>query len=175
MKPQDIEALKPHIKHITWHWSAGLWHQTFKCYHLCTTYDQKKGTAKAVQTLSLWKPGAHVYQRNTGNIAVSLMAMGREVHPITRKAGKVHAIQDAQIEVAAKTTAELLWLFDLPLEAVNDHAHWATVDGYGPGSGHPETRVDVGAYEPILRKKTAWYLAGLKKGTVKQEHTLNLF
>lgn len=170
MKPSQIEALKPHIKHITWHWSAGLWHQTFDHYHLCVPYYIATKKASLVQTLTVTKPGEHTYHRNTGNIGLSLMGMGRDP-----KTGKIHTIQDCQLEVAAKSTAELLFLFDLPIESVRDHAYWATQDGYGPGSGHPETRVDIGPLEPVLRKKTAWYLAQLKKGVIKPEYTLNLF
>ena len=163
-----LTALAPLIDHETWHWTAGSWTQTFAHYHFCIVFDVKTGKARAVQTRSITEPGAHVYKRNTGNIGISLCGMGRI-------AGKLHAIQEPQIEVAAKLTAELAHLLSIQLADVHDHAHWATTDGYGPGSGHRETRVDVGTYEPILRAKTAWYLDQLKTGKAKREHTLALY
>ncbi len=172
-----VEALRASgaIKTMTWHWSGGLWHQTFPCYHGCAPFDEKTGRARLVWTRSLMIPGEHTWHRNTGNIGLSLMAMGRESRiPVVRPNPRLHAVQLQQIEVIAKTTAELCLLFDIALEDCHDHAHWATIDGYGPGSGNPETRVDVGTYEPVIRKKAAWYMVELAAGRAKFEHTVNL-
>lgn len=165
---RDLRELADVIHHITWHWTAGSWTQTFDHYHFCITYDQLTGKARAVQTRSLREKGSHVYKRNTGNVGISLCGMGRI-------GGKLQGIQQPQIETCAKLTAELCNLLTVPLALVHDHAHWATVDGYGPGSGHPETRIDVGSFEPVLRKKAAWYEDQLAAGKHKREHTLALF
>jgi len=165
---RDIRILRPHVKHGTWHWTAGSWTQTFDHYHFCITYDAKTGKAGVVQTRSLWTPGAHVYKRNTGNIGISMCGMGRVK-------GKLHAIQQAQVEACAKLTAELSTLFGLDIGLFHDHAHFAAIDGYGPGSGHPETRIDIGTYEPLVRKKAHWYQDQLASGKQKPEYTLALF
>ncbi len=41
-----------------------------------------------------------------------------------------------------RTFAELQGIFGIPDDAVVDHVYFAIKDGYGPGSGDPETRVD---------------------------------
>jgi hypothetical protein len=163
-----LADLGKHIHHATWHWTAGSWTATFDHYHFCITYDEKTGKAKVVQTRSILTPGAHVYKRNTGNIGISMCGMGRI-------RGKLHGIQAAQVEATAKLTAELCSVLGLDLDLVHDHAHFATIDGYGPGSGHRETRIDVGSFEPVLRKKAAWYLDQLAAGKQKREYTLALY
>lgn len=160
MNAAQLSALKPHIKGLVWHWTAGPWWQTFKRYHFCHTWNDGKKQAATIQTLSLWTPGSHVWRRNTGLIGLSMCGMWR--NPVT---GKFHAIQDAQVEQMARTSAELLYLFDLdPDTAAHDHVYWATIDNYGPGSGNPHTKVDIGAYEPIVRRKTLWYHRRLVQG-----------
>lgn len=161
-----LADLKPHIHNATWHWTAGSWTQTFDHYHFCITWDGKK--ARVVQTRSLLEPGSHCWKRNKGNIGISICGMGRIK-------GKLHAIQLEQVEACAKLTAELCAVIGLPLSLVHDHAHFATIDGYGPFSGNPETRVDIGTYEPVVRKKAAWYLDQLSAGKTKREYTLALF
>ena len=161
-----VKDLGSSIQRATWHWTAGSWLQTFDHYHFCITFDGQK--AHVVQTLSLLKKGSHCWKRNTGNIGISLCGMGRVN-------GKLHAIQQPQVEACAKLTAELCTVLGLDLALVHDHAHFATIDGYGPGSGNPETRIDIGSYEPVVRKKAHWYLDQLAAGKAKREYTLALF
>ena len=165
---RDISNLRPHIKTATRHWTAGSWTQTFKHYHFCITYDEKTDTAKVVQTRSLREPGEHTWHRNTGNIGISMCGMGRI-------RGKLHGIQQAQVEACAKLTAELCTIFGMPIEVTHDHAYWATIDGYGPGSGHPETRIDIGSFEPVIKKKAHWYQDQLAAGKAQREYTLALY
>lgn len=160
MTPEQLKALRPYIKGIVWHWTAGPWQMTFKKYHLNHTWDDRKKEAHTIQTLSLWKPGEHVWKRNTGQIGMTLCGMWR--HPITRK---FHNIQAAQIEQMADRSAQLVWAFNLdPDTQVRDHVYYATLDGYGPGSGNPETRVDIGPLEPIVRRKMMVYLRRYERG-----------
>ena len=137
----------------------------FKHYHFCHLWDDARKQSTTVQTLSLWTPGAHLSMRNTGMIGLSMCGMWR--NPVT---GKFHAIQDAQVEQMAATSAELVHLLDLdPIKQVNDHVHFARIDGYGPGSGHPQTKVDIGAYEPIVRNKMMVYLNRIGRGTYRDD------
>ena len=177
LRDPEIARLGGLIHHITWHWTAGSWKQTFPHYHFCVTFDEATGKARVVQTRSLTEPGGHVYHRNTGNVGISMCGMGRirERQPDGTYRHRLHAIQGVQVEATAKLTAELSNLLTVDLAMVHDHAHWATVDGYGPGSGHRETRIDVGSYEPVLRKKAHWYLDQMASGKAKPEYTLALF
>jgi hypothetical protein len=162
------------IKRATLHWTGGLWFQSqweradrsiHKPYHLVYTWN--KGKAKRVQTRSIGVVGEHVWKRNSGNLGLSFAAMGRDRY------GKVHAVQKEQIELMAKDVAELAILFGWDLAAksedVQGHYYWAAKDGYGPGSGHPETRVDPIGYDDDVRRKAIWYRAKLEAGEVSFE------
>jgi hypothetical protein len=162
------------IKKATLHWTGGLWFQfewkkldgsAHKPYHLVYTWN--KGKAKRVQTRSIGVVGEHVYKRNSGNLGLSFAAMGRDRY------GKVHAPQKEQIELMAKDIAELAILFDWDLDAksedVQGHYYWATKDGYGPGSGHPETRVDPIGYDDDVRRKAIWYRIKIESGEIPFE------
>lgn len=162
-----IAKAKPHLAHITWHWTAGSWTQTFDHYHFCVTFSEKTRSASVKQTLSLLQKGSHVWKRNAGNIGISLCGMGRIK-------GKLQQVQPVQVEACAKLTAELCHIFDLDLTNCHDHVYWANLDGYGPGSGNPETRIDIGELEPVVRRKAAWYLQALREGRTERQYTLRL-
>ena len=151
----QLDFLRKHLNKITWHWTAGNYSQTYTSYHFCITYDGKLAHVK--QTRSLYEAGAHVYKRNTGNIGISMCGMA-----------KGFPIEEHQVEVTAKLTAELMILFDIEIDDVQDHAFYAKADGYYP------SRWDVGNLEPVLRKKTLWYLSKLQSGEHKREYTVNL-
>lgn len=160
-----INTVKEYIQHITWHWTAGNWTWTSEHYHFNVKYNAATKKAEVVQTLSLMKKGSHVWKRNTGNIGISFCAMVNSKFPV----------MDAQVEAMAKLTAELCYKLGLSIDKCNDHVYWATMDGYGPGSGSPETRIDIGALEPIVKKKARWYLAKITSGEMTCEYTNNLF
>lgn len=152
---KQIDFLKKHLEEVTWHWTAGSYSQTFPSYHFNITYDGKLAHVK--QTLSLYEKGAHVSKRNTGKIGVTMCGMAKGC-----------PIEDHQVEVCAKLTAELMFIFDIKLDDVHDHAYYAKLDKYYPN------RWDVGSLEPLLRKKTAWYFDRLQKGLSKVEYAVNL-
>jgi hypothetical protein len=173
----QIEGLKQVLKCVTWHWTAGTYSQVFDDYHFCITYDGKLAHVK--QTRSLREKGAHCWRRNTGNIGISLCAMA-----------KGYPVEDHQVEVAAKLTAELCFLFGLDpnghyvapvidkdgnttgltfqAQVLADHKYYAAKDGYSA------LRWDIGDVEPIMRRKTLWYYSKLKSGEHKLEFTANL-
>ena len=161
----QIKALRGKVDKITWHWTAGTYTAKYGDYHWCIPYDKRTDSAAAYQMLSVLKKGAHVWMRNTGNIGISLCGMFDD--PKTKEFD--YPIDDDQIEVMAKLTAELMYLLEIPMENVQDHAYYAKKDKYYP------TRWDIGNLEPIVRKKTAWYLSKLKSGETKLEHTKAMF
>lgn len=112
---------------ITIHWTAGGYEQVFDHYHF-----NVRGNGDVVQTLSVRQKGSHTWHRNGGNLGVSFCAMapGCPVKPV-------------QVDAMARLIAELMGMFKIPLGNVKDHVYWAKLDGYGPGSGDPETRIDI--------------------------------
>lgn len=156
------------LEFITTHWSASSYSQVFSHYHFCVNYNPITKKAGLVQTLSLYTKGSHTWHRNTGNIGVSMMAEGRDA------SGKLCPVQMPQVELAAKLIAELCIVFNMNIDNVHGHVYWAAKDGYGPGSGNPETRVDPGKYEEIIHDKAKWYMAKLKSGEAHFEYTNNL-
>lgn len=183
----QINFLKKHIDAIVWHWSAGTYSTVSPKYHFNITYDGKLAHAK--QTKSLYEVGEHCWKRNTGKIGITLCGMYD--NPKTAKLD--YPIEEHQIEVCAKLTAELCVLLDIDpygqhldnekrntgttlvntgnkisCPNIADHAWYAKQDKYYP------TRWDVGNLEPLLRKKTIWYYGKLKSGQHKMEFLNNV-
>lgn len=163
----QIDFLKKHIDKITLHWSGGSHTTLSGKYHFCIQFIN--GDAKVVQTLSLYELGEHTWQRNTGNIGISMLGMASIKYPIMPE----------QIEACAKLVAELMFVLGIEEDMVQDHYHYAKLDGY------THLRWDVGFegakwngkevnLKPIIKKKAAWYLSKLKTGEIKREYTANL-
>lgn len=185
---KQIEYLKRYIKGIVWHWSAGNYYWTSPKYHFGIIYDGKIAHSK--QTKSLYEVGGHIWYRNSGLIGISFSAMLTDP-----KTGKVLCpVEDHQVEVMAKLTAELCFLLDIDPSGVyetdvkrntgrslvttgdkmfapniTDHAWYAKKDGYA------NYRWDIGNLEPLVRQKTLWYYSKLKSGEHKFEFTNNLY
>ena len=115
-------------RYITVHWTANDHDTVFDHYHF-----NVKGNGTVVQTLSVYKLGSHVWHRNPNNIGVAFCAMGSSRYDINQ----------GQMEVMARLIAELMGIFNISLINVKDHVYWACLDDYGPGSGDPETRIDI--------------------------------
>ncbi len=149
---------------ITLHWSAGTHDQTFDHYHINITGD---GTVVQTRpTHGTGSLGSHTWHRNTGNIGIGICAMADGV-PIT----------PAQEDSAARTVAELMGVYGIPITAVHDHVYYARLDGYGPGSGDPETRIDLSgttegkaAYDRIIAAAQV-YRAQIVAGTLTNSLT----
>lgn len=175
----QIDFLKKHVKGICLHWTAGTYSQTFDHYHFNITYDGKLAHPK--QTRSIYEAGSHLYKRNTGMIGISMCGMANKNYPI----------EEHQVEVTAKLTAELCLVLGLDpagthvvndltvpgkthtVPVVADHKTFAKID-------YPGQRWDIGhegdpvALYPLIYKKVQWYYAKLKSGEQKREFTLNL-
>lgn len=154
-----IEPLgKPKL--ITLHWTADNHTKTFDHYHFCI-----RGDGSVVQTLPIGTKGSHTWGRNSGNIGISMCAMGKG-SPVT----------GFQREATAVLVAELAGCFGLDLHAtlqlpelrlspdgksliptgrllpfpvLADHAMFARADGYYPD------RWDIGDEYPRIRDR-AW-------------------
>ena len=119
------------------HWSAGHHNQFFNDYDI-----QIDGVG------NIWAPGmelddveAHCWRRNSDSIGVALAACYRGT---TRDLGD-EAPTEAQIAVMAQVVSALCKGMEWPIDQAHvlTHEEMATIDGYGPGSGDPETRWDL--------------------------------
>lgn len=137
---------------IVLHWTAGHYGQTYGDYHFCV--DEKGGVWQN-DLDSIGTTLSHTWRRNSGRIAIAAMAMvgaspgnyGRE--PYTKR----------QFEAMCALAANLAARYGIPPEEIKTHAEWAAIDGYGPGSGDPETRWDWWTEGPVIHRKIAWYLS----------------
>ena len=130
------------IDHIYLHWSAGHYGQAYEDYHICIDQDGKI----YAMCDNLTEVKAHTWHRNTGAIGVALLCC---------QGGIANNGQDAdygeepptgaQVESMAKCIAILCKGLELPInnDTVMTHCEAAFQDGYGPGSGDPETRWDL--------------------------------
>lgn len=153
------------INHIYLHWSAGRYGQTFSDYHICITGD---GALHLMGDLDEVK--SHTWHRNTGAIGVSMMcAFDAVCYSRTNMDFGTEPPRMEQIEAMAKTVAilcEELGL-DMSYPQVMTHSEAADIDGYGIGSGDPETRWDLlglidsdGELKPggnVIRGKAIWF------------------
>lgn len=130
---------------ITLHWTAGNYDQTFDHYHFCV-----KGSGEVVQTLSLKLKGSHCWKRNSGNIGVSMCCMASNKFPPT----------DKQREATARLVAELMGIYGIALEDVQDHAYWAKADKYFP------ERWDIGPEMVPMRERIKKYRQQLESGKI---------
>ena len=151
------------IKKIYLHWTAGRYDQLFNDYHICVDggggvhfmgdFNEKK---------------AHTWQRNTDAIGIALCcAYGASIYE-----GEVcwgaYPPTDAQINALAKVVALLCRVFNLDMEKdVLTHAEVATIDGYGIGSGDPETKWDL-LYLPKRKGKGGEYIRQLATGKLAE-------
>lgn len=150
MTPDSIELVRKMardardtIDHVYLHWTAGHYGQCYDDYHICIDGDG----SIYIMCDSFEEHLSHTWKRNSFSVGVSLCCcadaearngynawLGYE--PPTTK----------QIEVMAQVVAVLADEFSLPLDCndyVMTHCEAAFIDGYGPGSGDPETRWDL--------------------------------
>ena len=186
---------KGRITTIYLHWTAGHYGQVFDDYHLCIDKD---GTVYATGD-DFCERKSHTWQRNTGTIGIALCC-GHDAEcelptAICAKAAwsatepgeyrdPYQAMTDLgsepptakQIDVLGKIVAILCNELGFPnsSDRVMTHCEIAFRDGYGPGSGDPETKWDLwflpddareGKLYPggcLIRGKAAYYLWGMK-------------
>ena len=153
------KASKGEIDKIYLHWTAGPYGIPFRDYHFNVDDD---GTIYCMCE-ELTEKKAHTWQRNSGAIGISLCCCesAQGEYPPTTK----------QIEALSHLVAILCEELEIVIdkERIMTHEEAATIDGYGPYSGDPETRWDLW-YLPdyngdlrkggdVIRGKALWYLA----------------
>ena len=187
------------ITTIYLHWTAGHYGDVYDDYHLNIDQD---GTVY-VTCDELTERKAHTWKRNSGTIGIALCCgVGATCALPTGICAKAawnatcpeedrdpfQAMVDygsepptaIQIEVLAKIVAILCYHLDLTnsSDRVMTHCEIAFRDGYGPGSGDPETKWDLwfmpddakyGKLQQggsVIRGKAAYYLWDMKHGQV---------
>ena len=168
---EELEKLaRPYrgqISAIYLHWTAGYYDQVFTEYHINILGNGEI----IVLEEDFSKRLAHTWNRNTGAIGIALCCGVGAVanHGADANFG-IQPPTPEQIESLAQAVAVLAEVLELPLEdasAIMTHEEAAACDGYGPGSGDPETRWDLW-YLPdydgvrrrggeVIRGKAAWY------------------
>ena len=167
---------KGRITTIYLHWTAGHYGQVYDDYHLCIDKD---GTVYATCD-DFCERKSHTWQRNTGTIGIALCCGPepgeyRDPYQAMTDLGSEPPTAK-QIDVLGKIVAILCNELDFPnsSDRVMTHCEIAFRDGYGPGSGDPETKWDLwflpddareGKLYPggcLIRGKAAYYLWGMK-------------
>jgi len=128
----------------------------------------------------------HTWRRNGELIGLTICGM---VNAHTRDFGKQPIIPQ-QVEELCLAAAEVAELKNIPVTMIRTHAEWAIIDGYGPGSGDPETRWDLSILEPgkcdeitahqtgnKLRGKITWYRKQIRDGKrqIRPLHLMNKY
>ena len=188
-------AARGGIRRIFLHWTGGHYGTNEGAYHLCIDRD---GTVY-VNCKSFLSYKAHTYMHNSGAIAIALCCgyEGECWAPAGRDASLLDTAYESdhmaktdcavinygeepptrqQIVEMARLVAILCRELCLPIEedTVMTHCEIAFSDGYGPGSGDPQTKWDLwflpddarnGKLYPggcLIRGKAAYYLWGMK-------------
>lgn len=162
------DEARGYITRLFLHWTGGWYGQAYDEYHFCIDQD---GSIYAMCD-SLTENKNHTWHRNTGAIGISLLCCGdASANNGTDEDLGSEPPTKAQIEAMSKLVQVLcdgLGL-DIDSDSVMTHCEIALIDGYGPGSGDPETRWDLwylydNAQDDILvpggqliRDKAAWY------------------
>lgn len=144
------------IDHVYAHWSAGHYGQAYEDYHICINYDGK------IYLMTDWlaEKKSHTWQRNSRAVGIALLCcygarakdgyncdFGPEPPTLT------------QLDSLAQVTAILARGLRLPIDAsiMMTHCEAAVLDGYGPGSGDPETRWDMWYVPDFNRRDYQYY------------------
>ena len=178
----DVERLgrggKGHIDRIYLHWTAGHYFHVYDEYHLCidrygNIFAPPDGTGDDALTIRR----EHTWHRNTGSVGIALCcAYGAIASSGTELDFGPEPPTPMQMEILAKVVAVLCAALELGISprTVLTHCEVAVKDGYGPGSGDPETRIDLMLLEDrpyhrelypggeVLRGKAEWYRQGAR-------------
>lgn len=156
------------IDRVYLHWTAGRYDEAYNDYHLCIDGDGKVyiTCSSFVDRLS------HTWRRNSRSLGVALCcAYGAEANEgYNSNLGKYPPTKK-QIETLSKLVQVICDNvgLDITPDTVKTHCEIATIDGYGPYSGDPQTRWDLW-YIPdyinggelvdggsLIRGKAVWY------------------
>ena len=165
---QMAQRSRGDIDSLILHWTAGHYHQVFDDYHL--SVDNYGRLYAPVSDLT--EVLEHTWHRNQGTVGIALCCAFRAQanNGFDTDFGPEPPTA-LQIETLSRVVSILTQNLELPItpETVLTHCEAAAEDGYGPGSGDPETRWDLW-YLPdwpyrkglhpggeVLRGKAAWY------------------
>jgi len=149
---------------ITGHWSGGPYEPTnldYADYHCGIVLNPKTGKAHGEKWHNYTVKTPHTWNRNTGNIAVTIIGM------LGASPGNFGScpITQAQIDEFCLCVAEICILKNIdPSTNFKTHAEWAVLDGYGPLSGDPLTKWDLACLAPF---KKAWPTRAAAEAQVK--------
>lgn len=164
-KTRTLKDLDPYIyegrgwvKRITTHWTGGTYSNVdYSAYHVVIGHD---GTIYVTRHFN--ESGAHVANRNTHNLGISMACcgdMGIMYADGTVSDWGTYPPTDIQVDKMSEVLAYLMIGIGVPYQNVKDHHYYASIDGYG------SDRVDIMALpqEPgkygndILLGKALWY------------------
>ena len=129
------------IHHLYLHWTAGRYHQYFDDYHL--NVDEDGQVYRTCDSLTQRK--AHTYKRNSGSVGIALCCALDASWNATLPSCGTTPPTTKQLQSMAWIGAIICSALGLPInsDTVMTHGEAAYRDGYGPGSGDPETRWDL--------------------------------
>ena len=179
LKPLDIDEIKnaindgiDYIDYVYLHWTAGRYGQIYDDYHL--SIDGNGRIYAPNNDLNLNKKRNHTYMRNSNAVGIAVCACYEAIanNGYDMEMGD-YPVTDAQIEAMALICSYFLE-YGLPVDRIMTHCEAAFEDGYGPGSGDPQTRWDLWyVYDnacnemmqggDTLRGKAVWYAEQRKK------------
>ena len=164
------------INRIYLHWTGGHYGHVYGEYHLSidrdgTLYVPEDGAG--AKALTIFRE--HTWHRNTGAMSIAICgAFGAEARSSTDIDFGPEPPTGCQVEYLAKAVGILCPALGLALSprTVLTHCEAALKDGYGPGSGDPETRWDFWQLPglpfrrelypggEVLRRKAMGYMEG---------------
>lgn len=146
---RDLPALlkkvanRSSVKFVTEHWTAGSYTTPYKAYQILVNPNY----ILVSHNITNYANHQHTAWRNTGNVAVTYMAMANG-YPVT----------PLQMERHALVKAILKEEFNLPWESFKDHAYWAKVDGYYPHRWDTQQKLlGGGTVYSVGLGKARWY------------------
>jgi len=119
------------------HWSAGHYDQPFEDYDINNLGD---GTIE-MPNLILADVEAHCWHRNSDSIGAAICACYKGNSSDLGPEPPTEIQIERQAQIIAAICSGMQWPIDK--EHAPTHEEMATIDGYGPGSGDPETRWDL--------------------------------
>ena len=161
-----IESARGAIDKVYLHWTAGKYDQVFDDYHISIDKDGRLYLPDP--DLTLYRP--HTWKRNSYAVGIALnCAYGAEARNGYDAYFGQYPPTPAQVEAMALAVALFGKHGDIPItpEHVMTPCEAAFIDGYGPGSGDPETRWDLWYLQDfdgnmrgggnVIRGKALWY------------------
>ena len=147
--PQLMPAGSP--SSLTLHWTAGNYSTSYRAYQVLIAPDHILVSASL---LSYFRH-QHTWNRNSGNIGVSFMAMAGATE---RNAGLFPVTKD-MVEIASLVVGMLQKKYGLSKSRLRDHAYWAKIDGY---AGYRWDAQFILPWEnqtltEVVRRKGWWY------------------